>query len=96
MTDRQTDPSLEDLDRRLLVGAGIALAVASLAGLAGSVMFGVAVLGASRRWYRRADLAPHELANLKWQQTKAALGAGVGAWGDAEQSGYSPRSRRTR
>jgi hypothetical protein len=95
MTDRRTDPSLEDLDRRLVIGAGVAFAVAALAGLAGAVMGGVAVLTASSRWYRRADLTPQELANLKWQQAKAAVGAGAGAWSDAERSAYTPRSARS-
>jgi hypothetical protein len=96
MTDRRTDPSMQDLDPRLLLGAGVALAVASLAGLAGFVMCGIAVITASRRWYQRVDLPPHEIANLKWQQARAAMGAGAGAWSDAERSGYSPRSRGKR
>jgi hypothetical protein len=96
MTDRRTDPLLQDLDRRLVIGAGVMLAVASLAGLAGSVMCGIALIDASRRWYRRVDLAPHELANLKLRQAKAAMGAGAGAWSDAERSVYSPRSGRRR
>ncbi|MCU1663427.1 MAG: hypothetical protein QOI36_4426 [Pseudonocardiales bacterium] len=96
MTDRRTDPLLQDLDRRLVIGAGVMLAIASLAGLAGSVMCGIALMDASRRWYRRVDLAPHELANLKLRQAKAAMGAGAGAWSDAERSVYSPRSGRRR
>lgn len=68
------------------------LAVASVAGIAGFSMFGAAVIAASRRWYRRADLAPHHLANLKWQQARAAMEAGAGAWHDTEKNVYSPRS----
>jgi hypothetical protein len=92
MTDSRTDPSLQDLNRGLLIGAAVLFAVASVAGLAGIAMFGTAVLAASRRWYRRADLAPQQLANLKWQQAKAAVGAGAGAWRDTEKNVYSPRS----
>lgn len=92
MTDRRTDPSLQDLDRRILIGAGVMLAVASVAGLAGFALVGAAVIAAGRRWYRRADLDPQQLANLKWQQTKAAVGAGAGAWRDAENANYTPRS----
>ena len=95
MSDRRTDPSVEDLDRGLLIAAAVLLAVASLAGLAGFTAFSVALIAATRRWYRRADLAPQHLANLKWQQAKAAVGAGAGAWGDTEKNVYSPRSARS-
>jgi hypothetical protein len=92
MTDRRSDPSLQDLNRGLLIGAAVLLAVASVAGIAGFSMFGAAVIAASRRWYRRADLTPQHLANLKWQQAKAAMVAGAGAWRDTEKNVYSPRS----
>ena len=91
MTDRRTDPSLQDLHRGLLIAAAVMLAVATVAGLAGFTMFSAALLTATRRWYRRVDLAPHEIANLKWQQARAAMDAGAGAWRDVEKS-YSPRS----
>ena len=72
------------------------LAVASLAGMAGFALVGAAVIAAGRRWYRRADLTPQQLANLKWQQTKAAVGAGAGAWRDTEKSVNTPRSVQAR
>ena len=92
MTDRRTDPALEDLNRELLIGGAVMLAVASVAGMAGFALVGAAVIAASRRWYRRADLPPQQLANLKWQQAKAAMGAGAGAWRYTEKNVYSPRS----
>jgi hypothetical protein len=92
MTERRTDPSMQDLNRGLLIAAGILLAVASVAGFAGFATFSAALIAATRRWYRRADLAPHHLANLKWQQAKAAMQAGAGAWTDTEKNTYSPRS----
>jgi hypothetical protein len=92
MNDRRTDPSLQDLPRGLLIGAGALLAVASVTGLAGFAMCTAAVMAATRRWYRRVDLPPHQIANLKWQQAKAAAGAGAGAWSDTEKNVYSPRS----
>lgn len=95
MNDRRTDPSLQDLNRGVLIGAGALLAAAGLAGLAGLAMFCAALFGATRSWYRRADLAPHELANLKWHQAKAAASAGAGAWQDHEKNTYSPRSARS-
>jgi hypothetical protein len=92
MTDRRTDPSLQDLHRGLLTGAAVLLAVAGVAGIAGFSMFGAAVIAASRRWYQRADLPPQHLANLKWQQARAAMEAGASAWRDTEKNAYSPQS----
>ena len=92
MAELGTNPSLQDLDRRLLVGAAVMLAVAAVAGLAGLTMISAALVTATRRWYRRVDLPPHEIANLKWHKAKAAMGAGAGAWRDVERSTYAPRS----
>jgi hypothetical protein len=39
MSERRTDPSLHDLNRGLLISAGVLLAVASAAGLAGFATF---------------------------------------------------------
>jgi hypothetical protein len=98
MDERRTDPSLQDLNRGLLIAAAALLGLASLAGVAGFTVFGAAVVAAMRRWYQRADLAPHHLANLKWQQAKAAAsaaaGASSGAWRDVEKNAYTPRSAR--
>lgn len=94
MTDQRTDPSLHDLDRGLVIAAGVMMGVASVAGMAGFAVLAAAVVGAARQWCRRADLGPQQLANLKWQQAKAAAGAGAGAWRDTERSAYSPRGLR--
>ena len=92
MTDRRTDPSLQDLNRGLLMTAAALLGVASVAGLAGIGVLSAALVTATRHWYRRVDLAPQQLASLKWQQARAAMGASTGAWRDVEKSAYSPRS----
>jgi hypothetical protein len=92
MTERRTDPSLQDLNRGLLIAAAVALAVASTAALAGFSMLSAVLIAAARRWYRRADLTPRQLANLKWQQARAAANAGSGAWSDVEKTTYSPRA----
>ncbi|MFC5231253.1 hypothetical protein [Pseudonocardia zijingensis] len=95
MDERRTDPSLQDLNRGVLIaGAGL-LALAGVLGLAGFAMFCAALVGATRTWYRRADLTPRELATLKWHQAKVAASAGAGAWQDHEKNAYSPRSART-
>lgn len=91
---RRTDPSLQDLPRGMLVVAAFLLGLASLLGLAGLGITVAAVASAGRRWYRRADLTPAELARLKWEQAKAVAGASSGAWREAELAKYSPRSER--
>ena len=93
MSDRRTDPSLLDLNRGALVAAAALCAVGSILGLMGLALAAAAIVGAGRRWYRRADLPAHQLARLKLEQAKAAVGASGGAWRVAEQEKYSPASR---
>ncbi len=93
-TSRPTDPSLADLPRELLAVAAVLIGVGSALGLAGLAMGAAALATAGRRWYRRADLSPGDLARLKWEQAKAVAGASSGAWRETELAKYSPRSRR--
>lgn len=95
MTDRRTDPSLQDLNRGMLVAAALLVGAGSVLGMAGLAVGGAAVVTAFRNWYQRADLPPRELARLKWEQTKSAAGAGAGAWRDTEQNKYTPRRDRS-
>ncbi|MGE3287467.1 MAG: hypothetical protein AB7J32_15380 [Pseudonocardia sp.] len=95
-SSRRTDPSLEDLPRGLLATAALLIGVGSAIGLAGVAVGVAAFATAGRRWYSRADLTPGELARLKWEQTKAVVGAGSGAWRETELAKYSPRSERVR
>jgi membrane protein implicated in regulation of membrane protease activity len=78
----------------MLVVSAVLVGLGSVLGLAGFAVSAAAAVGAFRRWYRRADLPPAELARLKWEQAKAAAGAGRGAWQEAELAKYSPRSER--
>jgi hypothetical protein len=94
MTDRRTDPSLEDLNRGMLTAAVVLIGVGSVLGMAGLAVSGAAAVAAFRNWCQRADLPPRELARLKWEQTKKAAGAGAGAWRDTERSRYTPRGDR--
>lgn len=89
---RQTDPSLQDVPRGMLAAAAVLIGLASLIGLAGVATVAVALATTCRRWYSRADLSPADLARLKWEQAKAAAGAGGGAWRETELAKYSPRS----
>jgi hypothetical protein len=94
MDDHPTDWSMNDVNRKTVLAAALLMAVGGLVGVAGLLVFSGAVVGACRRWYGRVDLAPNELAKLKWEQAKAAAGASAGAWRDTESKMYVPRSGR--
>jgi hypothetical protein len=93
---RQTDPSLQDVPRRMLAIAALLIGLASLIGLAGLATVAAALATACRRWYGRADLAPADLARLKWEQARAAAAASSGAWREAELAKYTPRGAGAR
>ncbi|HEX3593425.1 MAG TPA: hypothetical protein VHV74_27690 [Pseudonocardiaceae bacterium] len=84
MNDRWTDPSPQDMHRGLFVAAAALAAAGAVLGLAGLAVGAAAVVVSGRRWTHRVDLSPNDLARLKWQQVRAAAGAGVGAWRDTE------------
>ena len=94
MDTRPTDLSLNDIDRRTVLAAAVLMGVGGLVGAAGFLVAGGALVAACRRWYRRVDLPPQDLAKLKWEQAKAAAGASAGAWRDTESKVYVPRSAR--
>jgi hypothetical protein len=94
MDHRPTDWSPNDVNRRTVLAAALLMGIGGLVGAAGLLTACGAVIGACRRWYRRVDLTPNELARLKWDQAKAAAGAGAGAWRDTESKTYVPRSAR--
>ena len=58
--------------------------------VAGSVLGVIGFALSGRRWYCRADLPPDQLARLKWEQGKAAAGAGAGAWRVVEDGEVRP------
>jgi hypothetical protein len=93
--DRRTDWSLQDVNRRTVLVAAVLIGSGGVLALAGLSVASAAVIQACGRWYRRVDLAPHELARLKWEQAKAAAGAGAGAWQETEVKTYTPRRDRT-
>jgi hypothetical protein len=94
MDHHQTDWSSDDVDRKAVLAAALLVGIGGLVGMAGLLVACGAVLAAGRRWYRRVDLPPQDLAKLKWEQAKAATGAGAGAWRDTESEKYVPRSVR--
>jgi hypothetical protein len=89
MENRWTDPSLEDMHRGMFVAA-VALVLAGAAiGTAGIVVAGVAVAASGRRWSRRVEMRPSDLAKLKWGQARTAAGSVAQSWRDAERAHHS-------
>ena len=58
----------------VMVGTGTAIVLAGLA------VGGAHLLTATRQWVNEMEVAPSELARLKWTQAKAAMSAGAQAW----------------
>ena len=63
-----------------MVGTGTAIVLAGLA------VGGAHLLTATRQWVNEMEVAPSELARLKWTQAKAAMSAGAQAWQDGTQA----------
>ena len=85
MTNHRTDPSIQDVHRGLVMAAVIMVLAGTAVGAAGLAVAGVAVISSGRRWSRRVEMSPGDLAKLKWGQARASAGAVAGAWRDAEQ-----------
>ena len=62
-----------------MVGVGTVIVLAGLA------VGGGHLLTATRRWVNEMEVAPSELARIKWTQAKAAMNAGAQAWQDGNQ-----------
>jgi hypothetical protein len=74
------------IDRRLLMTGAVLTAVGGLVGFAGMALGGMAVLGAARHWVRQMDVAPREIATVKWRQAKEGTHAAAQAWRAAAPS----------
>jgi hypothetical protein len=70
------------LNRNLLVGGGVLVALGGLLGFTGMALVSSALLSATRQWVNQLDRPPSELARRRWEQTKAAASAGAAAWRD--------------
>jgi hypothetical protein len=68
------------LDRRLITAVAVLIGVGGLLGFAGMAVGGGAILAAGRRWMRRKDVHPRDLAAQTWRQTLDASCAGAQAW----------------
>jgi hypothetical protein len=70
------------LNRNLLVGGGVLVALGGLLGFTGMALVSSALLSATRQWVDQLERPPSEVARRRWEQTKAAASAGAAAWRD--------------
>ena len=85
MTNQRSDDDVQ-LNRGLIVGGGVLVALGGLLGFTGMGLLLSALLSASRRWVDKLERPPSEIARRRWEQTKAAATAGAtagaAAWRD--------------
>jgi hypothetical protein len=68
------------VNRSLIVGGGLLIAVGGLLGFAGMALLSSALISATRQWVDQLEQPPSEMARRRWEQTKAAASAGAAAW----------------
>ena len=73
------------LNRNLLVGGGVLVALGGLLGFTGMALVSSALISATRQWVDQLERPPTEIARRRWEQTKAAATAGATAWRDKPQ-----------
>ena len=78
MTHQGSDDDVQ-LNRGLIVGGGVLVALGGLLGLTGMGLLLSALLSATRRWVDHLERPPSEIARRRWEQTKAAAAAGATA-----------------
>ena len=84
-----TDTSKGDiqLNRSLVVGGGVLVAIGGLLGFAGMALLSSALISASRQFVDRMEKPPSQLARETWEQTKAAATAGAKSGAAAWRNG---------
>jgi hypothetical protein len=70
------------LNRNLLVGGGVLVALGGLLGFTGMALVSSALISATRKWVDHLEQPPSEMARRRWEQAKAAASAGAAAWRD--------------
>jgi hypothetical protein len=70
------------LNRNLLVGGGVLVALGGLLGFTGMALVSSALISATRQWIDHLEQPPSEMARRRWEQAKAATSAGAAAWRD--------------
>jgi hypothetical protein len=86
MTDLSSTGDTQ-LNRSLLVGGGVLVALGGLLGFAGMALVSSALISATRRWMEHLERPPSEIARRRWEQTKAAATAGAAAWREKPPGG---------
>jgi hypothetical protein len=79
MADRGSTGDIQ-LNRSLLVGGGVLVALGGLLGFTGMALVSSALISATRQWVDHLEKPPSEIARRRWEQTKAAASAGAAAW----------------
>ena len=74
------------LNRNLLVGGGVLVALGGLLGFTGMALVSSALISATRQWMDHLEQPPSEMARRRWEQAKAAAAAGAAAWRDKPPS----------
>ena len=74
------------LNRNLLVGGGVLVALGGLLGFTGMALVSSALISATRQWVDQLERPPSELARRRWVQAKAAATAGASAWRDGPKA----------
>ena len=80
MVDETARQSDIQLNRNLLVGGGVLVALGGLLGFTGMALVSSALISATRQWIDQLEQPPSEIARRRWEQTKAAAAAGAAAW----------------
>ena len=73
-------PAENVMDRRLIMAATVLVGVGGTLAFAGLAIGSGAMLAAGRRWMRRNEVHPRDLAMQTWRQTREASRAGAQAW----------------
>jgi hypothetical protein len=80
MTDQSDGTATIELNRPLLGGGLVLVAVGGLIALTGSVAAAIAVLGATRSWVSQWEEPPSALARRRYAQARSAALAGAQVW----------------
>ena len=81
MNDLSSESGVQ-LNRNLIVGGGVLVALGGLLGFTGMALVSSALISATRQWVDHLEQPPSEMARRRWEQTKAAASAGAAAWRD--------------
>ena len=83
----QTSKGDIQLNRSLLVGGGVLVALGGMLGFTGMALVASALISATRRWVDQLERPPSEMARRRWEQAKAAASAGASAWRNGPTNG---------